>query len=95
MNEDKLAQAIGRSQRAKELLENELLIETIEGLKAEFAELIFTTSDTLERERTVYARRAFDLLTSRLASHVANGNLARREMDDIVTGKKRQQFGIV
>jgi hypothetical protein len=95
MNEDKLAQAIGKAQRAKELLENELLIETIEGLKAEFAELVFTTSDTLERERTCYARRAFDLVTARLANHVTNGNVARREMDDIVSGKKRQQFGIV
>lgn len=95
MNEDRLAEQIGRAQRASELLNDGLLAEAIKGIQGEVMQRMLATNDDAELRRGRDLVNVLDVVQARISSWVANGKLSRQELDDLVSGTRRKQFGIV
>ena len=95
MQEDRLAEAISKAQQASELLNSEAFKQKVEKIKTEMIDLAFATNDVAERQRCVDLFRAIDRIEEELKADLRNGNQARRDLEDITSGRKRQQFGIV
>jgi hypothetical protein len=93
--DDRLAEALGRAQRAQELLDNELLTETLTAIKRDFERIVFSTNDSQECDYARYGWRAVDLVRRRLERDVENAAVARRKLEDKNSGLERKQFGIV
>ena len=83
---DKLAAAVERGQRAKTLLENELLQEAFKTLEDDYtaAWKTWPAADTAGRERLWQAVNVLGKVREHLARIVADGKLAQRELSDLV-----------
>ncbi len=90
MSEDKLQSAISRAARAEALLKNELLQEAFKKLEDEYtaAWKTWPAADTAGRERLWQAVNVLGKVRDHLSRVVADGNLAQRELTDLV--HKRQ-----
>ena len=56
---------------------------------------MLATNDDAELRRGRDLVNVLDLVQARISSWVANGKLSRQELDDLVSGVRRKQFGIV
>lgn len=83
MNEDKLENAINRSQRAERLLSDELLQEVCKGGEERMLEGLLNTvpQDSASREQIYLAVNARRKVLEELRIIVANGNLATVELN--------------
>lgn len=84
-DEVKLLQADIRAVRAQALLENELLTQCFEQLKADYLDQWKKTSvlQTDVREKYWLALRVVDVVQDHLHTIVANGKLARADLNDL------------
>jgi hypothetical protein len=83
---DKLQAAVDRGQRAKTLLENELLQEAFRKLEDDYtaAWKTWPAADTAGRERLWQAVNVLGKVRDHLGRVVADGKLAERELSDLV-----------
>lgn len=93
--EDKRAAAIARGKRAELLLQDELLVESLDSLKAAYIEAWQVTSarDSDARERLWQAVQVVGKVKEHLGSIAANGRIAQTEIDDLAPPQKRGIFG--
>lgn len=84
-DEIKLQQAEVRAVRAQQLLENELLIQCFEQLKADYLDQWKKTSvmQTDVREKYWLALRVVDVVQDHLNTIIANGKLARADLREL------------
>jgi len=95
MPAESLEQQIAKANRAALLLEDELLNEALEGLKAQLTAHVFETKDPRDRDRTVDLVNALGRLKGALVTYVSNGHLARRQLEELINGTREKRFGIV
>jgi hypothetical protein len=83
---DKLAAAIERGARARALLDNELLRGAFKTLEDDYtaAWKTWPAADTAGRERLWQAVNVLGKVRDHLGRVVADGKLARRELNDLV-----------
>ena len=87
---------VSRGVRAEALLRDELLVEAFEALPKAYFEgwRASPARDTDGRERLWQAAQIVGLVKRHLETIIANGSLARRELDEIARlGEKRGLFG--
>src|SRR5258705_2298130 len=90
-DEDKLQRDVTRAAEAKQLLENELLFETIEYLKQSYIQKLLLCS-TVELRETAFALvKAVDHIKDHLITVLNNGRLADRQIEELVQAEKRNQ----
>jgi hypothetical protein len=97
-DEARLNEMAARGGRAKELLDNELLMEAFETLEASYVAAWRATAidDMTGREKLFLAINIVGKVRDHLASAVANGKLARAELDALVqVAERRKRFGIL
>jgi hypothetical protein len=90
VNDDKLHSEITRAAKAEALLRDELLIEIIADLEAEYIKALFLThiDDKQARETLFLAVNAVRKIPSHLHSIVSNGKLANAELKLLIEGHK-------
>jgi hypothetical protein len=86
MSEDRLQRDIVRGARAKALMDNELLQEAFTKLEADYIGAWRATParDTDARERLWQAVNVLGKIRDHIGRVAADGNLAQRQLDDIV-----------
>lgn len=97
-NEDELSQAAAKAVRAKNLIENELLIEAFDGLEAAYIKAwrSSTIEDDAGREKLFLAINIVGKVRDHLANIVAQGNLAAAELRALAqTAERTKRFGII
>jgi len=89
---DKIHEAIVRGDRAKSLLNDELLKESLSALEASYIEAWrFTHArDTDARERLWQAVHVVSKVRDHLAKVASGGAIARAELDQLIEREKRQ-----
>jgi hypothetical protein len=95
-DESALVRAMTRAARAKALLADELLAEAFEALPKAYFDGWRNSPprDTDGRERLWQAAQIVGLVKHHLEAIVADGSLAKRELDDIARlGERRGFFG--
>jgi hypothetical protein len=92
MNEDKLHRDVDRGERAKALIENDLLQEAFARLEADYiaAWRSSPARDTDARERLWQAVNVLGLVRAHIAVMVSSGKLAQRELDDLAKSAPKQ-----
>ena len=96
MNEDRLAEQIGKAQRASALLND----EAFTGRHRRHQGATHRALGNSPKIRTsVSASGSPSIWSSRSSRHcvttVANGSLSRRELEDLASGRTRKHFGVV
>src|SRR6266702_4044963 len=94
MTQDKVQGAINRGLRAAQLLENEAFKNATDALAEQLMDRWRVSTDSTERERIWLSVNLLDQIKGKLAIVANNGKLARRELDELTTGR-RPRFGIV
>jgi hypothetical protein len=94
MSEERLAADLARSARAQALLSNDLLQDAFVRLEERYLEEWRVTQfrDTDARERLWQAINILRKVKDHLATIVAHGSLAQREIDQLA--QKRKRFGV-
>ena len=95
MSEDKALLQINRAQRASALLNDEAFSEAVEGIKRALIERWLISKDPIERERIWLSVNLTEQIKAALITTVNNGNVARRELEDMASGRTRKHFGVV
>jgi hypothetical protein len=95
MNEDRLAEQIGQAQRASALLNDEAFIKAVAAVHQDLMDRWELSKDPAERERIWVSVDLLKKITIALHATVSGGTVARGNLDDIVSGRTRKQFGIV
>ena len=93
-----LERAAARAVRAKALLDDEILNEAFAALEKSYvaAWRATTVDDAAGREKLFLAINIVGKVRDHLAGVVANGNLARAELKELVeTAERRKRFGII
>lgn len=90
MSDDRLHSDITRASHAEALLKDELLIEIIADLEAEYIKALFLThiDDKQARETLFLAVNAVRKIPSHLHSIVSNGKIANAELKELIEGNK-------
>jgi hypothetical protein len=94
--ETTLVRAMARGERARALLENELLAEPFVALPKAYFDGWRNSPprDTEGRESLWQAAQIVGLVRNHLEAVIANGGLAKRELDEIARlGERRSLFG--
>lgn len=91
---DTLEQDISKANRASLLVNDELFVEALEGLKAELTRRVFETRDPRERDRAVDLVNALDRIRGALVTYVSRGKLAKHELDQLLA-RRRQRLDVV
>lgn len=94
---DNLDQDVARGKQAQALLDDPLLTESFDRLRAEYMDAWENKTeprDTEHRERFWQAVHIVGKVKAHLHSIASSGKLAQREIDDMA-GKKPKRFGIV
>jgi hypothetical protein len=76
------------------LLENEAFKDAIGALAEQLMDRWRVSSDSVERERIWLSVNLLDQIKAKLAIVANNGKLAKKEFDELVTGR-RSRFGLV
>ena len=92
--QDRAHAAISRGLRAAQLLENAAFKEATDILAEQLMDRWRVSTDQTERERIWLSVNLLDQIKSKLAIVASNGKLARKELDEMTTGR-RSRFGIV
>lgn len=95
-DESPLDADLRKGQAAQRLLDDPLITEMFENLRAEYLKAWEATAarDTDARERLWQAYQIAGKVRTQLGMVAGGGKLARRELDDIA-GQKPKRFGIV
>jgi hypothetical protein len=91
---DKTQAAINRGLRAAQLLESEAFKDATGALAEQLMDRWRVSTDQTERERIWLSVNLLDQIKGKLAIVANNGKLARKELDELTTGR-RPRFGIV
>ncbi len=97
-DESVLERTAARAVRAKALLDDEILNEAFAVLEQSYiaAWRATTVDDAAGREKLFLAINIVGKVRDHLAGAVANGNLARAELKELVeTAERRKRFGII
>jgi hypothetical protein len=97
-DESALDQAVTKSVRAQELLDNELLTETFKTLEENYASAWRATviDDVAGREKLFLAINIVGKVRDHLTAAVANGKLAQAELRELaLVAERRKRFGIL
>lgn len=97
-NENKLIRDTGNGVRARQLLEDEILVDAFKTLEdAYMAGWRNTTiEDVAAREKLFLAVNIVGKIRDHLRSIVTNGKLAQAELDEIAkTAERKKRFGII
>jgi hypothetical protein len=92
--QDKTQAAINRGLRAAQLLESEAFKDATDALAEQLMDRWRVSADQIERERIWLSVNLLDQIKGKLAIVANNGKLARKELDELTTGR-RLRFGIV
>lgn len=87
-----------RALKAKELLENELLIEAFKVMREGYLQQLKATSylETPIRETCWLALRAVDIVEAHLTKIISDGELAKSDLKDLAqVTERKKRFGIV
>jgi hypothetical protein len=98
VNEDKLRSDIARATQAKHLVDSELLQEAFTGLEDAYVRAWRDTTihDVNAREKLFLAINVVGKVKDHLSSIVANGNLAKKELEDLArVAEPRKRFGVI
>jgi len=98
MSEDRLARAAAEGVRARELLENDLLVGAFKGLEEAYTAAWRATliDDVGAREKLFLAINVVGKVRDHLTAVVNNGKLAATELKELVeTAERRRRFGIL
>jgi len=97
VDEAKLRIDESRGRRAKELLDNELIVEAFKGLEDAYIAAWRSTGplDERPREKLYLAINVVGKVRDHLQSVVANGALAREELDQLANEPRKRIFGVV
>lgn len=89
LSEDKTNADIARGNRAKLLLEDDLLIEAFEAVKAQYMDLWQATSlnDTATREKLFLAVQNVGFVRQHLVKVMDNGKIAKSDLEQRERGK--------
>ena len=93
MNDDKAAVTIARAQRAAELLENDVFVDALAGLKEELTARVFANSDQRERDRAIDLVNMLDRFRVALRVYVQNGKWEKNRIDELLMGKPPLRTG--
>ena len=92
-DEFKLNQAIGDAARAAELMRDEMLQTSFEGLIGAYMKAWRNSIDADERERCWHRVQALDEIRARLAFVVQGGRIAQAELDKIAETQRVDHGG--
>lgn len=97
VDEAKLRIDESRGRRAKELLDNELVVEAFKSLEDAYIAAWRATKplDEKPREKLYLAINVVGKVRDHLQSVVANGALARTELDQLANDPRKKILGIV
>jgi len=85
---------INRGLQAAQLLENEAFRDATGALAEQLMDRWRVSSDPNERERIWLSVNLLDQIKAKLVIVVNNGKLAKKELDELTTGR-RPRFGLV
>lgn len=97
-NDNKLIRDAGRAVRARQLLEDELLVDAFKTLEEAYTLgwRNTTAGDTAAREKLFLAVNIVGKVRDHLTAAVTNGRLAQAELDEIArTAERKKRFGII
>src|SRR5258708_21091594 len=92
--QDRTQAAINRGLGAAQLTENEAFKKATDALAEQLVDRWRVSTDSAERERIWLSVNLLDQIKGKLAIVANNGKLARKELDELTTGR-RPRFGIV
>ena len=97
VDEAKLRIDESRGRRAKELLENELIVEAFESLEDAYIAAWRATKplDERPREKLYLAINVVGKVRDHLQRIVENGTLARKELDQLANDPRKKFLGVV
>lgn len=98
MDEERLHKALSRGDRAKALLDNDLLKEAFESLEADYSAALFETKpqDQIAREKLYLAVNVVRKVRDHLSIAVANGKVAKAQIDQLSAESERKKLlGII
>jgi hypothetical protein len=92
MSEDKLNKRVSRGKRAKLLMQDELLIEAFDALKAAYSKALMESHPLAKDEREKYylAFNVVGKVKEHLASIAADGSLADHELARLNAAPQRE-----
>lgn len=97
-NEDKLIRDAGRAIRARQLLEDEMLVDAFKTLEEAYTLGWRNTfaGDTAAREKLFLAVNIVGKVRDHLQNAVINGKLAQAELEEIArVAERKRLFGII
>jgi hypothetical protein len=97
-NENNLIRDAGRAVRARQLLEDEMLVDAFKMLEEAYTLGWRNTlaGDTAAREKLFLAVNIAGKVRDHLAAAVTNGKLAQAELNEIAaTAERKKRFGII
>ena len=92
--QDKTQAAINRGLRAAQLLDSAAFKDATDALAEQLMDRWRASTDQTERERIWLSVNLLDQIKGKLAIVANNGKLARKELDELTTGR-RPRFGII
>ena len=98
IDEDELSRAAAKGNRARNLLDNDLLTEAFKGLEDSYtaAWRATTIDDVSAREKLFLAINIVGKVRDHLTSVVNNGKLAAAELKELAqVAERKKRFGIV
>jgi len=98
IDEDELSRAAAKGNRARNLLDNDLLTEAFKGLEDSYtaAWRATTIDDVSAREKLFLAINIVGKVRDHLTAIVANGKVAQAELKELAqVAERKKRFGIV
>lgn len=98
INEDQLRKDAAKAVQAQHLLDNELLTEAFTGLENAYTRAWRDTliGDVAAREKLFLAINVVGKVREHLQTIVANGSLAKKELEDLAKlAEPRRRFGVI
>lgn len=91
---DKLETAINKGARAEALLQSDIFNDAVGGLQAQLMERWKIATDQNERERIWHCVNLAEQIKAAIVTVANNGKLARRELEQLTTGRAKR-FGVI
>lgn len=91
---DKLETAINKGARAEALLQSDIFNDAVGGLQAQLMERWKIATDQNERERIWHCVNLAEQIKAAIVTVANNGKLARRELEQLTTGRTKR-FGVI
>ena len=95
MHEDRIAEQMGKAQRASALLNDEAFTGAVAAVHKDLIERWEFSKDPNERERIWVSVDVLKKIIGALHATVDSGRVSRDRLDDIQSGRVHKHFGIV